>query len=61
MNSEIARERISYVARPDSMTSSEGDFLATHVAVNRLKLLDKFEMAPMVENHTVKRTSLNSM
>lgn len=46
MNSEIARERISYVARPDSMTSSEGDFLATHVAVNRLKLLDKFEMAP---------------
>ncbi len=46
MNSEIARERISYVARPDSITSSEGDFLATHVAVKRLKLLDKFELAP---------------
>ena len=46
MNSEIARERISYVARPDSITSSEGDFLATHVAIKRLKLLDKFEMAP---------------
>ena len=46
MNSEIARERISYVARPDSITSSEGDFLATHVAVKRLKLLDKFEIAP---------------
>lgn len=46
MNSEIAKERISYVARPDSITSSEGDFLATHVAVKRLKLLDKFEMAP---------------
>ncbi len=46
MNSEIAKERISYVARPDSITSSEGDFLATHVAVRRLKLLDKFEMAP---------------
>lgn len=28
MNSEIARERISYVARPDSMTSSEGDFFS---------------------------------
>jgi len=46
MNSEIAKERISYVARPDSITSSEGDFLATHVAVKRLKVLDKFDMAP---------------
>ncbi len=46
MKSEIAKERISYVARPDSITSSEGDFLATHVAIRRLKLLDKFEMAP---------------
>ena len=46
MNSEIAKERISYVARPDSITSSEGDFLATHVAIKRLKLLDKFEIAP---------------
>lgn len=26
MNSEIAKERISYVARPDSITTSEGDF-----------------------------------
>lgn len=46
MNSDIAKERISYVARPDSITSSEGDFLATHVAIKRLKLLDKFELAP---------------
>lgn len=46
MNSEIAKERISYVARPDSITSSEGDFLATHVAVKKLKVLDKFNMAP---------------
>lgn len=46
MNSEIAKERISYVARPDSITTSEGDFLATHVAVKKLKVLDKFDLAP---------------
>lgn len=46
MNSEIAKERISYVVRPDSITSSEGDFLATHVSLKKLKLLDKFELAP---------------
>ncbi len=46
MNAEIAKERISYVARPDSITSSEGDFLATHVAVKKLKVLDKFELSP---------------
>lgn len=26
MNADIAKERISYVARPDSITSSDGDF-----------------------------------
>lgn len=46
MNADIAKERISYVARPDSITSSEGDFLATHVAVKKLKVLDKFELSP---------------
>lgn len=46
MNAEIAKERLSYVVRPDSITSSEGDFLATHVAVKKLKVLDKFEMSP---------------
>ena len=46
MNSEIAKERISYVARPDSITSSEGDFLATHVAVKKLKVLGKFDISP---------------
>ena len=46
MNSEIAKERISYVARPDSITSSEGDFLATHVAIKKLKILDKFDISP---------------
>lgn len=46
MNSEIAKERISYVARPDSVTTSEGDFLATHVAIKKLKVLEKFDIAP---------------
>ena len=46
MNADIAKDRISYVARPDSITSSEGDFLATHVSVKKLKVLDKFELSP---------------
>ena len=46
MNSEIARERISYVARPDSITTSEGDFLATHVAIKKIKVLDRFDLSP---------------
>lgn len=46
MNADIAKERISYVVRPDSIASSEGDFLATHVSVKKLKVLDKFELSP---------------
>lgn len=46
MNSDIAKERISYVARPDSITTSEGDFLATHVAIRKLKVMEKFDIAP---------------
>ena len=47
MNSKIAKERISYVARPDSITTSEGDFLATHVAIKKLKVLEKFNVNGM--------------
>lgn len=46
MNSQIAMERISYVAKPDSITASQGDFLATHVAIKRLLVLDKFDVLP---------------
>jgi hypothetical protein len=46
MNSEIARERISYVARPDSITTSDGDFLMTHVPLRKLKVLDKYDISP---------------
>lgn len=46
MNSSIARERIAAVVRPDSITASQGDFLATHVAIKRIHLLNKFDIAP---------------
>ena len=46
MDSSIARERISYVVKPDSITSSQGDFLATHVAIKRLHLVNKFDIMP---------------
>ena len=46
MNSVIAQDRISDVARPDSMTTSEGDMLPPHVAIKKLTVLEKFDMAP---------------
>lgn len=46
MDINIARDRISYVVKPDSITASQGDFLATHVAINRLHLLNKFDILP---------------
>ena len=47
MDSSIARERISYVVKPDSITASQGDFLATHVAINKLHLLNRFDIMPV--------------
>lgn len=46
MDSSIARERIAYVVKPDSITASQGDFLATHVAIKRLYLVNKYEFMP---------------
>lgn len=46
MNSMIVRERLSSVIKPDSITSSQGDFLATHVPVKKLHLLNKFDVHP---------------
>lgn len=46
MDSTIAKERLAAVVRPDSITYSQGDFLATHVAVKRLRLMNKFEITP---------------
>ena len=46
MDSSIARDRLSYVVKPDSTTTSQGDFLATHVAIKRLHLLSRFDIMP---------------
>lgn len=46
MDRIIASERIASVIKPDSITVLQGDFLATHVALDRLYLLDKFEHDP---------------
>lgn len=44
MNSEIAKQRINEVLRPDTMTTSNGDFLATHVTVNGIELYSKYDI-----------------
>lgn len=64
MDSTIARERLASVVRPDSITYSQGDFLATHVAVHRLRLINKFDIAPSKgkdysEEEVYKRLILN--
>lgn len=46
MDSSIARDRLSYVVKPDSITTSQADFLATHVAIKRLHLLKRFDIMP---------------
>ncbi len=46
MNSVIAKERLACVVKPDSVTTTQGDFLATHVAMKKLVLLNKFESVP---------------
>ena len=46
MDRIIASERIASVIKPDSITVLQGDFLATHVALDKLCLLDKFEYTP---------------
>ena len=46
MNLEIAKTRINEVAKADSITTSKYDFLATHITMNRLQTLDRFEIQP---------------
>ena len=38
MNSEIAKSRIGEVIRIDTVTSTQADFLATHVPVNNIHI-----------------------
>lgn len=46
MDLSIARVRLSSVVKPDSITASQGDFLATHVPLKRIHTLNKFELNP---------------
>ena len=46
MNTNVVRKRINQVIKTDSVSSSQGDFLATHVPLNRLHLLDSFQIEP---------------
>ena len=51
MNITIAKNRISSVVKPDSITASQGDFLATHVAIKKLSVLDKFSLVPETSSY----------
>lgn len=46
MNAKYAASRLAAVARVDSITSSQADFLATHVPMNRLIRPEHFDMNP---------------
>lgn len=43
MNSEIAKSRIGEVIRIDTVTSTQADFLATHVPVNNIHIKKKWD------------------
>lgn len=51
MNISIAKKRLAAVTKPDSITTSKGDFLITHVEIKKLILLNKFEFAPNSQNY----------
>lgn len=38
MNSEVAKQRLTEVVRIDTITSSYGDFMATHVPFKQIQL-----------------------
>ena len=42
MNSEIAKQRLSEVIRIDTITSSYGDFMATHVPFKQIQLQKEY-------------------
>lgn len=53
MNSEIAKQRLSEVVRIDTITSSYGDFMATHVPFKQIKLQKEYdELSTSLESYT---------
>ena len=64
MNSEIAKQRISEVVRIDTITSSYGDFLATHVPLKNIQLQKEYvfnvaSSKTYTEEQVYKRVVLN--
>ena len=51
MNSEIAKQRLSEVVRIDTITSSYGDFMATHVPIKQILLQKEYD-ASIVSSKT---------
>lgn len=61
MNLSIAKERLAAVVKPDSVTASQGDFLATHVEIKKLVLLNKFEFVPDSQKYTSEENIYKSL
>ena len=63
MNSEIAKSRIGEVIRIDTVTSTQADFLATHVPVNNIHIRKKWDSKSdkvMSEEQVFNKYVLNS-
>lgn len=63
MNSEIAKQRLSEVVRIDTITSSYGDFMATHVPFKQIQLQKEYDASAASKTYTeeqiYKRVVLN--
>lgn len=52
MNSDIAKQRLSEVVRVDTITSTYGDFMATHVPFKNILLQGEFDSKAASKNYT---------
>ncbi len=46
MDFKIVKQRVNDIIKPDSITASDSDFLATHVKMNKLKRPSSFAILP---------------
>lgn len=63
MNSEVAKQRLSEVVRIDTITSSYGDFMATHVPFKQIQLQKEYDSSAASKTYSeeqiYKRVVLN--
>lgn len=52
MNSEVAKQRLSEVVRIDTITSSYGDFMATHVPFKQIQLQKEYDSSAASKTYT---------